>query len=172
MSGRRGRLISTRAMDITLRTILVGIAVALLVGCQGTLAGDKPKLTDVGEFQLMANRWKTDQLPRTCCACFDVPDGPHWITDPTQVVDKGKSLWDCPKDWVATCRIDYTLPEGPVEEDQGGQPFTWQTFSEIGMSSHDLFEVDSFHGELGPDWEGLPLGNYLPEWTGKRCYVD
>ncbi len=45
-------------------------------------------------------------------------------------------------------------------------------FSATGASPHKLFEMVDFDGELGPEQEGVPLGNYLPEWTGKRCYVD
>ena len=172
MSGRHSLTIPRRALGFGLRTILAGIAIALLAGCQGALAGDKPKLADVGEFQQMANRWKTGQLPRTCCACFDAPRLPRQITDPVEVVDKGRSLWDCPKGWVATCRIDHTLRKGPIQRTQGMHSFTWQNFSATGASSHNLFEMLSFRGELGPEQEGIPLGHLLPEWTGKRCYVD
>ena len=131
-----------------------------------------PRLIDSEQFQKMAARLDTPAAERkTSCACFDRPRLPQQYALPILVESEGARRWDCPREWVATCRVDVKGRKNPPATDMpiqgvsGIWKFSVQPFNEHGTSPEILFDTATFHGELGPEGEGVPFGPYVPDWA-------
>ncbi len=130
------------------------------------------KLVEAATFQELAKKKrKGSTTEQTSCACFETGRLPQLYAPPIEVDLKGIQRWDCPNGWVASCRIDVKGGKRPAAADlpiqgfSGVWRFSVQPFKERGTSPSSLFEIAVFHGELGPEGEGVPFGPYLPDWV-------